>query len=166
MPKYGVFVCDKHHRIIEWYDKLTSDVFRTFQIQHNLECLESDLVNSLNFCEPTFVTVYCCRNSHGAPTRTAIKAVANNQGVATIDMRKLLGMEYSEKIQGITVRTADTSLLSSQFSRSALNISYNIIIYVVTNSFPIDIDVKTITGRLISSYVKLPTLANLFAVTA
>ncbi|WP_340617388.1 SGNH/GDSL hydrolase family protein [Xenorhabdus entomophaga] len=47
-------------------------------------------------------------------TRTAIKAAANNQGIATIDMRKLLGMKYSEKIQGITVRTADGIHITAQ----------------------------------------------------
>jgi len=37
------------------YVKLTSDVFRTFQIQHNLEYLGAGLANSLNFCEPAFL---------------------------------------------------------------------------------------------------------------
>ncbi|OTB33411.1 hypothetical protein AW059_25935 [Escherichia coli] len=32
-PKHSVFICGKHRRIVKSYNKLTSDVFRTFQIQ-------------------------------------------------------------------------------------------------------------------------------------
>lgn len=40
-------------------------------------------------------------------TREAIRAAANNQGIAIVDMRKSLGAVYSDKVRGVTIRTAD-----------------------------------------------------------
>lgn len=47
------------------------------------------------------------KNALLSNTRAAIKSAATNQGVSIIDMRKTLGIEYSEKINGIVVRTHD-----------------------------------------------------------